>query len=72
MNRVEFKVNAGPRRILSKIRSTISKTRYRKDLKTAALRRASALLRGARPRAAAAAAAAAAASTDKKNTKKTE
>lgn len=71
MNRVEFKVNAGPRRILSKIRSTISKTRYRKDLKTAALRRASALLRGARPRAAAAAAAAAA-STDKKNTKKPE
>jgi large subunit ribosomal protein L28e len=66
LNKVEFKVSTGPRRVLSKIRSSIRKNHYRNDLKTTALRRASALLRGQRPRAAAAA------STEKKNVKKAE
>merc|ERR1712127_1138658 len=45
VNTVEFKTSAGPRRVLSKIRKT-SSNRYRKDLKTIALRRASALMQG--------------------------
>ncbi|CAF0787432.1 unnamed protein product [Didymodactylos carnosus] len=37
------------RRVLTTIRRTIRNQRYRKDLKMAALRRASALLRGQKP-----------------------
>jgi len=44
-NRVTFQAAAGPRRVLSKIRTTIRKNKYRKDLKMAALRKASVLLR---------------------------
>lgn len=50
-NRVTFQAASGPRRVLSKIRTTLRQTKYRKDLKTAALRRASALLRAQRPKA---------------------
>ncbi len=50
VNRVTFQNAAGPRRVLSKIRTTLRQTRYRNDLKTAALKRASALLRAQRPR----------------------
>jgi len=52
LNNVSFKVASGPRRVLSRIRNTIRGTRYRKDLKTLALRRASALMNGQRTRAA--------------------
>jgi hypothetical protein len=48
LNRVNFKNASGSRRVLTKIRNTLRKTNYRKDLKTTALRRASALLRGQR------------------------
>jgi hypothetical protein len=58
LNRVTFKNASGPRRVLSKIRSTLRNTRYRKDLKTAVLRRASSLLRAQQPKVAKAAAAA--------------
>lgn len=40
-----FQTSSGPRRVLGKIRNTLRSTRYRKDLKNAALRKASALLR---------------------------
>ncbi|KAH3800449.1 60S ribosomal protein L28-like isoform X1 [Dreissena polymorpha] len=46
-NRVELK--KGGRKSLSTIRNTIRKGRYRKDLKMAALRRASALLKSQKP-----------------------
>jgi len=42
------KLTKDSRRTLTSIRRTIRKQRYRKDLKMAALRRASALLRGQR------------------------
>jgi len=58
LTRVSFKSAAGQRRVLSRIRSTLRQTRYRKDLKNAALRHASALLNGQRVKAAAPAAAA--------------
>lgn len=45
LTRVTFKTIKGPRRVLGKIRTTLRNNRYRKDLKTAALRRASSLLR---------------------------
>ncbi len=48
LNRVTFKNAAGSRRVLSKIRKTLRTTRYRKDLKMAALRKASTLLRAQR------------------------
>lgn len=51
INSVTFKQASGPRRVLSKIRNTIRKTGYRKDLKTLALRRASALMNGQKTRA---------------------
>lgn len=51
VNTVTFKQASGPRRVLSKIRNTIRKTGYRKDLKTMALRRASALMNGQKTRA---------------------
>ena len=54
-NKVTFQNASGPRRVLGKIRTTLRQSRYRRDLKTAALRRASALLRAQRPKAAAAA-----------------
>ena len=57
LNRATFQNAAGPRRVLGKIRNTLRQTRYRKDLKTAVLRRASALLRAQQPRVAKAAAA---------------
>ncbi|XP_052224246.1 60S ribosomal protein L28-like [Dreissena polymorpha] len=47
LNRVELK--KGGRKSLSTIRNTIRKGRYRKDLKMAALRRASALLKSQKP-----------------------
>ena len=65
LNKVSFKTASGSRRVLSKIRNTIRKNRYRNDLKVTALRRASALLRAQRPKATAAAAA-----TEKKAAKK--
>ena len=46
LNKTTFKTASGSRRILSKIRTTLRQSKYRKDLKTAALRRASALLNG--------------------------
>ena len=52
LNNVAFKIASGPRRVLSRIRNSIRKTRYRKDLKTLALRRASALMNGQKTRAA--------------------
>ena len=58
LTRVSLKSAAGQRRVLGRIRSTLRQTRYRKDLKNAALRRASALLNGQRVKAAAPAAAA--------------
>jgi len=64
-NRVTFQAAAGPRRVLSKIRTTLRKNKYRKDLKMAALRRASALLR--KPKTAPAAA-----TTEKKGAKKAD
>jgi len=63
-NRITFKAASGPRRVLSKIRTTLRKNGYRKDLKMAALRHASALLR--KPKTVAAAA------TEKKGTKKAD
>jgi len=45
LKRVSFKNLSGSRRVLGKIRSTLGKNCYRKDLKATALRRASALLR---------------------------
>lgn len=54
MNKVTFKQASGPRRVLSKIRNTITKTKYRRDLKTLALRRASALMNGQKTKAVAA------------------
>jgi large subunit ribosomal protein L28e len=56
LNKVTFKNASGPRRVLSKIRTTLRQNRYRKDLKTAVLRRASSLLRAQQPKAAKAAA----------------
>ena len=56
LNRVTFQNAAGPRRVLSKIRKTLRQTRYRKDLKNATLKRASALLRAQKPKAVKAAA----------------
>lgn len=50
LNKVTFQHAAGPRRVLGKIRTTLRQTRYRKDLKTIALRRASALLQAQRPK----------------------
>merc|ERR1712062_15636 len=47
MSRVELK--KGSRRALSTIRNFTGKNRYRKDLKMAALRRASAILRSQKP-----------------------
>merc|ERR1712036_36442 len=47
MNRTELKKNS--RTTLTTIRNTIRKGRYRKDLKMAALRKASALLRSQKP-----------------------
>ncbi|CAF0806044.1 unnamed protein product [Didymodactylos carnosus] len=47
IRKITFKKDA--RRTLTSIRRTIRKQRYRKDLKMAALRRASALLRGQKP-----------------------
>ncbi|CAF4734092.1 unnamed protein product, partial [Rotaria magnacalcarata] len=44
----KVKLTKDPRRTLTTIRRTIRKQHYRKDLKMAALRRASALLRGQR------------------------
>ena len=44
----KVKLNKNSRRVLTSIRRTIRKQSYRKDLKMAALRRASALLRGQR------------------------
>ncbi|CAF0744885.1 unnamed protein product [Adineta ricciae] len=44
----QVKLSKDSRRTLTSIRRTIRKQRYRKDLKMAALRRASALLRGQR------------------------
>lgn len=55
VNTVNFKTSSGPRRVLNKIRNTLRKTKYRKDLKMAALRRASALMRAQRTKAAPAA-----------------
>jgi len=49
LNKVTFKNASGSRRVLSKIRATLSKSSYRNDLKTTCLRRASALLRGQKP-----------------------
>lgn len=63
LNRVSFKSAAGQRRVLGSIRTTLRQTRYRKDLKMAALRRASALLNGQKVKTAAAPAAA---TTEKK------
>lgn len=57
LNRVSFQAHKGPRRILSKIRNTLGNKGYRKDLRTLALRRASALLAGQKPKAVNAAAA---------------
>ena len=51
LNNVSFKIASGPRRVLSKIRNTIRGTRYRKDLKGLALRRASALMTGQKTKA---------------------
>ena len=48
LNKVTFKNAAGSRRVLSKIRKTLRTSRYRKDLKTIALRKASSLLRAQR------------------------
>ena len=50
LNRVAFKSAKGARRILSNIRTTLRNKGYRKDLKMAALRRASALLAGQKPK----------------------
>merc|ERR1712156_1285066 len=47
MNRVELK--KGSRATLSTIRTTIRKGRYRKDLKMAAVRKASAILKSQKP-----------------------
>lgn len=55
MNTVTFKTSSGPRRVLNKIRNTLRQNRYRKDLKMAALRRASALMRAQRTKVAPAA-----------------
>ena len=55
-NRVTLQTASGPRRVLGRIRTTLRQTRYRKDLKMTALRRASALLRAQRQKAAAPAA----------------
>jgi len=46
---VRTTLNRGGRRSLNAIRKTIAKNRYRKDLKMAALRRASAILRSQKP-----------------------
>ena len=56
LNKVTFKNASGPRRVLSKIRTTLRQSHYRKDLKTATLRRAASLLRAQQPKVAKAAA----------------
>jgi large subunit ribosomal protein L28e len=49
-SKTTLKIASGPRRVLSQIRTSIRKTRYRKDLKMLALRRASALMSGQKTR----------------------
>jgi large subunit ribosomal protein L28e len=68
-NKVVFLNSSGPRRVLSKIRTSLRSSRYRKDLKTAALRRASALLRAQQTKAVKPAGTAAV-STEKKSQQK--
>ena len=66
-NKVTFQTSSGPRRVLGKIRKTLRTTRYRKDLKTATLRKASALLRAQQTKTAKAAPAAAEKKAQPKN-----
>merc|ERR1711862_61528 len=47
-NMVKTTIKAGPRRALNSVRKFVKANRYRKDLKMAALRRASAILRSQR------------------------
>merc|ERR1712029_116730 len=47
-NMIKTTIKAGPRRVLNSVRKFVKANRYRKDLKMAALRRASAILRSQR------------------------
>lgn len=48
-NTVKVTMKAGPRRSLSKLKNLMKSNRYRRDLKSAALRRASAVLKSQKP-----------------------
>nr|ALS04775.1 60S ribosomal protein L28 [Pseudodiaptomus poplesia]ALS04882.1 60S ribosomal protein L28 [Pseudodiaptomus poplesia] len=48
-NIVKVTMKAGPRRSLHKVKSTLMKQRYRKDLTKAAMRKASAIIRAQKP-----------------------